>query len=241
MVKTGADIYEFLAPTYQSICESRARYIAAVNQHCIELLSQSRNWLDVGSGDGARVRDIISQVRIENIVCIEPSRAMADLCAENVPEGEVYNRYLDVLFSNNHLNHFDCVTALWNVLGHVPSAGERRKFVDHVRTALRPGGIFLLDVNNRHNGQAYGFFRCLSRYLLDRFCFRESNGDATYTLTVNGKSERCQGHIFTAEELVDLFPRDKWASVEICYIHYRSGKRVNTRFQGQILVKAIAL
>mgnify|MGYP003333537531 CR=1 FL=1 len=240
-MRTGAEIYDFVAPNYQFMRESRAPYIAAINSHCIKILRGCKNWLDVGSGDGARVRDILGHVSLAEVVCIEPSRAMADLCAENVTNGKVLNRYLDTSFSSEYHERFDCVTALWNVMGHLQTGVQRKEFIDQARTTLKSGGTLFLDVNNRHNGKAYGFFRCLFRYLLDRICFRESRGDAVYSVTVNGKSEWCSGHIFSTEEVVQLFPSKQWRKVEIQYLDYQSGKKVASRFFGQIVIRAIAL
>ena len=62
------------------------------------------------------MREILERTGDREVVCIEPSKAMAHLCADNVKKGEVLNRYLDQQFSENYGGQFECVTALWNVL-----------------------------------------------------------------------------------------------------------------------------
>ena len=220
--------------------EHRKNYIRAVNERCIERLADCSTWLDVGSGDGARVREILERTGDREVVCIEPSKAMAHLCADNVKKGEVLNRYLDQQFSENYGGQFECVTALWNVLGHFATGRDRREFINNVRNVLGSGGTLLLDVNNRHNGKAYGFIRSRFRYFRDLLWFCESSGDAVYSVKVGNRAELCCGHIFTTEELLDLFPADDWACLEVEYIDYQSGEAATDRFSGQILIRATA-
>lgn len=239
-MKIGADIYDFLAPKYGALRDSRKAYIAGVNKRCTPVLTNCSTWLDIGSGDGARVRDISSEVDVPTIVCIEPSRAMADLCSIAVTSGKVLNRYFDEAFVNGSPKYFECVTALWNVLGHIPSVGGRREFVHNASQVLTSGGTFLFDVNNRHNGRAYGAIRSRLRFLRDKISFDEARGDAVYPVVVGKKSELCKGHLFTYEEVVGLFDPKDWASVEVQYVDYQSGEQVNSRFWGQISVRAVA-
>ena len=117
---------------------------------------------------------------------------------------------------------------------------DRREFINNVRNVLGSGGTLLLDVNNRHNGKAYGFIRSRFRYFRDLLWFCESSGDAVYSVKVGNRAELCCGHIFTTEELLDLFPADDWACLEVEYIDYQSGEAAKDRFSGQILIQATA-
>ena len=51
--------------------------------------------------------------------------------------------------------HYDAVAFLY-AFGHIPTLEERRKSLNKVRDALRPGGRFYFDVFNADNPNEWG-------------------------------------------------------------------------------------
>jgi len=187
--------YDAIAPHYEEYSSKRQAYLDAVDELVIANLSPETRLLDIGSGDGRRLAKIKTRAGLSEIVAVEPSAEMAGICEQKVgiPVYQEFGENIDQL----DIGQFDVTTALWNILGHIPSSRSRQQTLLNIRSKLKPGGKLILDVNNRHNALAYGYWTVLQRVLVDAINFKESRGDAQYKWEIGGVSFDAHGHLFT--------------------------------------------
>ena len=167
MVKTNQEIaveaYNLIAQEYNNISLKNKKYIDSINTFIKDYI-KCKKIIDIGSGDGKRIHNLFIESKADELVCIEPSRVM-------------YNelkKYSDIrsfnIFGQEKISgfdaYFDVATSLWNVLGHVADKDDLDKTLRNIRDYLKPGGIFILDVNNRLNGVSYGFNKETDVFLL---------------------------------------------------------------------------
>lgn len=227
--------YDAIAPLYAEYSARYRAYLDAVDELVIGRLSAGARLLDLGSGDGRRLGKIAGRCRLNDVVCVEPSAEMAVLCRRNTgfPVHSLSGEELDRLPETG----FDAVTALWNVLGHMPDSASRLKALVHIRAKLAPGGSAMLDVNNRHNQRSYGRLNVWKRRLVDAISFDEKRGDARFEWRIGDQSFPASGHLFTPAEIEDLFGRAGLAVAERLSVDYRTGAISLSRFDGQLFFR----
>jgi SAM-dependent methyltransferase len=132
---------------------------------------------------------------------------------------------------------FDVITALWNVLGHVPD-NQRAAALAVVSRHLRFGGRFMFDVNNRYNARAYGEKIVAANRKADES--GEASGDVTALHEVQGTTFATVGYVFHPDEIdrliddiPDLHIQDK------LFIDYSTGETVASAGEGQIFYEVV--
>jgi SAM-dependent methyltransferase len=227
--------YDAIAPLYAEYSARYRAYLDAVDELVIERMESGARLLDLGSGDGRRLGKIAGRCRLSDVVCVEPSAEMAALCRQNTgfPVHSLSGEDLDRLPEAG----FDVVTALWNVLGHMPDSASRLEALVHIKAKLAPGGNVMLDVNNRHNRRSYGRLNVWKRRVVDSIAFDEKRGDARFEWRIGDQSFPASGHLFTPAEIEDLFRKAGLAVAERLSVDYRSGAISVSRFDGQLFFR----
>lgn len=225
------EAYNAIAPIYGEYSKGRQAYLDAVDGLVMGRLTAGMRLLDVGAGDGRRLEKIRSTVGLKHFVAVEPSPGMARICRERTgaPVHEVFAEKLDGV----DMGSFDAVTALWNVFGHISPPG-RLPALRNLAGKLNPGGMVMLDVNNRHNAAAYGWLKVSGRVVVDALAFREDRGDAAYEWKIGGQSFKSSGHLFTPGEIEGLFARAGLKVRERLSLDYATGAVSRSRFRGQL-------
>lgn len=224
--------YDAIAPMYAEYSSGKQAYLNAVDDIVIKNLKPSDRLLDIGAGDGRRLAKIKSAVGIKDAIAIEPSPEMAKICekAANVTVHRVFAEKIDTL----DIGKFNAVTALWNVFGHVGNSEMRLKALKNIAVKLEDDGVFILDVNNRHNASAYGKWNVFLRVLVDSFNFKESRGDVTYDWKIGADVVKSRGHLFTPSEIESLFTKAGLRIVSNFSVNYLTGKIFNSKYRGQL-------
>ena len=226
------DAYDAIAPLYEEYSSKKSAYLNAVDELVIKRLKPSDRLLDIGAGDGRRLAKIKSSVGIKDAVAIEPSSEMAKICeqAAQVPVHQVFAEKINEL----DIGEFNVVTALWNVFGHIPNSDARLKSLQNIAEKMDKDGILILDVNNRHNAPAYGFFKVFCRTILDTLDFKESRGDATYDWKIGDQTFKSRGHLFTPNEIEDLFSKSGLSIESRFSLNYSTGEISKSKYKGQL-------
>jgi len=224
--------YDAIAPHYEEYSSKRQAYLDAVDELVIANLSPETRLLDIGSGDGRRLAKIKTRAGLSEIVAVEPSAEMAGICEQKVgiPVYQEFGENIDQL----DIGQFDVTTALWNILGHIPSSRSRQQTLLNIRSKLKPGGKLILDVNNRHNALAYGYWTVLQRVLVDAINFKESRGDAQYKWEIGGVSFDAHGHLFTPGEVEKLFDVAGLKVLNRYSVNYDNGAVSGSKYRGQL-------
>jgi len=224
--------YDAIAPHYAEYSSKRGAYLDAIDRLVVARLRAEHRWLDVGCGDGRRLAKIRSDAGVADVVAVEPSAEMARICHERTGI-EVHRAVAEDLASLD-MGTFDRITALWNIFGHIGGSALRITALRAMRAKLRPGGLIMLDVNNRHNASAYGRMRVCWRRVIDAIAFRESRGDATYDWKIGDQVFQGSGHLFTPGEMAGLFAQAGLVIQERCSVHYATGVVSPSPFAGQL-------
>ena len=224
--------YDAIAPVYAEYSEKYQRYLSAIEALVCARLKPGMRLLDVGSGDGRRLNNICTQLALRDVVSVEPSAQMAALCRKNTGF-TVYETFADKVAELNEAP-FDAITALWNVFGHMPDSAVRLSALGAMLSKLKPGGIMMLDVNNRHNQLAYGRWNVFKRRVIDALAFDEKRGDAHYEWKIGNQSFPASGHLFTPAEMSGLFERTGLRVMERFSVHYATGDVSTSAHNGQL-------
>lgn len=224
--------YDAIAPLYAEYSEKYQNYLNAVDQLVIDRLSPGLRLLDVGSGDGRRLKKITDHHHLTNVVSIEPSTEMAALCRKQTGF-PVHQLCGDALGSLDEAP-FDAITALWNVFGHMGDSALRLQTLRFMAHKLKPSGLIMLDVNNRHNQLAYGRKNVFKRRIIDALNFNEKRGDAHYEWKIAGQSFPASGHLFTPAEMQRLFTQAGLKVAERWSVNYATGEVSASPFNGQL-------
>ncbi|MFO0388295.1 MAG: class I SAM-dependent methyltransferase [Alphaproteobacteria bacterium] len=224
--------YDAIAPSYAEYSSTRQAYLDAVDQLVIEHLKPSARLLDIGSGDGRRLKKITSHHKLTDVVAIEPSENMATICRQST--GFTVHPICGDSLNNLDEKPFDVITVLWNVFGHMPDSSVRLKTLQAMAKKLKPDGIVMLDVNNRHNQLSYGRWNVLKRRIIDAVAFDEKRGDAHYEWKIGDKSFPASGHLFTPAEMQKLFNNAGFKVEKRWSVNYATGAISASPFNGQL-------
>jgi SAM-dependent methyltransferase len=253
--------YDRLAAHYADLSHLREAYLRGVEREIISRIPKgSRSLLDLGAGDGTRALRIASQVGIERVVLVEPSKEMAGRSGELAELWPV--RAEDLALDAAEKNHracgpwtdegvrphttgpntshpradaerFDAITCLWNVLGHIPRDEKRLRAFTAIARLLAPQGRFFLDVNHRYNLRSYGILPTGARWIRDALSPGENNGDVLAEWSDAGIST--YGHVFTHREIMRLAAAAGLELEERLVIDYEDGRIRCFAFQGNLL------
>lgn len=228
------NVYDQVAPVYAEYASKRKEYINSIDQLVIDSLNSNMRLLDIGAGDGIRLSKILDITKIKNAMAIEPSLEMAKLCKLNA-DVEVKQSLIENIDIAD-MGTFDAITALWNVLGHIPS-NSRVKSLKLMAKLLSPDGIIMLDVNNRHNAASYGKLKIFWRKVIDTINFKESRGDSYYNWHIGKLKIPSYGHLFIYSELMNLFNQANLIVEDFIAVNYINGNLSNNKTQGQLFFR----
>ena len=226
--------YDEISRDYEDYSSKKSKYLSAIEELIVSELKNVDSIIDIGTGDGRRFKKILKKLGKTEHLAVEPSSKMVEICRERkipVIQGSFsdLNEKIDMQFS--------AALALWNVLGHVETQALRIDALRQVYDLLPIDGIFICDINNRHNMMAYGYLTVFGRILLDRIFFDETRGDASYTWEINGKRFASRGHLFTPEEAEQTFIKSGFSVEQRWTVNYKSGKIKNNKYLGQLVYK----
>jgi SAM-dependent methyltransferase len=220
--------YEQIAPVFARIAEKRRPYLDSVDRLVIsQIPTGSRSLLDVGSGDGRRVRQIAQARDIAQLVLLEPSVAMqrGDATVRTMRAEELH--LIDA--------EFDAVTCLWNVLGHIFPATGRLEVLHQFSRLVSPQGRIFVDVHHRYNVRHHGAIPTALRYLRDRLWWNQTNGDVVVAWDVEQVRCMTRGHVFTHREFRSL-ARLAGLNIENRFVvDYATGERRRWSIEGHLL------
>ncbi len=232
---SAIDPYDLLADEYRDFCSGKSSYFEAVDRFILARFPAApTRLLDVGAGDGFRAMALARAKGVDHVVLCEPSVEMAARCRGQNPT-EVWNLRAEELPALAAEQHFDVITCLWNVLGHVGGRSARIEALERMKNLLRPEGVICLDVNNRHNAAAYGRWRILYRRVIDALAPDDRRGDAVFDWKIKSRVIRATGHLFSPRELEGLIAQSGLLIRERGVINYQTGEVRSSPFQGQLV------
>tara|TARA_Y100001954_G_C15829065_1_gene613928 strand:- start:14108 stop:14827 length:720 start_codon:yes stop_codon:yes gene_type:complete len=226
--------YNTLCSSYSSISLSRNAYCSSIDKLVLNYAGGTE-YLDIGSATGARLDNLRKSLNLPYVYSIEPSLDMYDKLRSysNIRPYHLSAQQYVPEFDQK----FDCVTALWNVFGHIPSESLLHQSLTNIRKYMKPHSVLLFDVNNRHNYSSYGV-KALFRSTLDYFDFRRERGDTTIFLSQNNQKIPLYGHLFAISEVKTMLSQSGFSIKNIHYVNYNTGRVCSSRFLGQIFVCA---
>lgn len=227
------NMYNRLAPFYREYSIGRSRYIKAVDRILRqELTSKRRSLLDLGTGDGERIKNALKGHlhKFNKIYLVENSSNMIKQI-KTVPPMEIINK--DFSAKNFSLKEkFDCVTCLWNVLGHIPEKNVLTALTN-IKEHLSPTGVAIIDINNRQNIKQYGW-RAVRNFIKDTFCYKFRNGNIDFLLDVHNNKVPASVHLFSKKEFETLLEKSGLAIQYCHFINYQNGHIEKNSFAGQL-------
>lgn len=224
--------YDAIAPLYADYSEKYTRYLESVDTLMAARMPASASLMDVGSGDGRRLKKLIDATQPKHVIAIEPSSEMAALC-EKTTGVTVHPLCADQLHTIADTD-FTVITAMWNVFGHMQDSAARIEALKQMRAKLADDGIIMLDVNNRHNQRAYGVWNVMKRRIVDALAFDETRGDAYYDWQIGEQSFPSSGHLFTPAEMNTLFTASGLSVRERLSVNYHTGETSTSPHNGQL-------
>lgn len=232
MNKITSGIYDSLAPYYQQYSKKRSVYLNVINKLVLENIPKgAKSLLDVGAGDGTRGVSIAQKSKIKTIVLSDISYEMIKMC-KRLDVSEVWHTKAEDLPQKNI--RFDVILCLWNVLGHIDNETKRIQALKKMFLLLSPKGKIFLDVNNRYNAEAYGWFRVIKNLLIDRLFWNNNKGDVQFFWTVRHKKISAKGHFFSPGEIADLIFKAKLKIRRRYIVDYNNGEITPSIFNGQL-------
>jgi SAM-dependent methyltransferase len=186
------------------------------------------------SSEGAPFVSPVSQVTTENNRVPEGRHMTDPRASADSAHVEIWPIRAEDLTAKHLTEHFDVVTCLWNVLGHI-SAENRQRTLGAVAQLLCANGKFFLDVNHRYNLRAYGFLPTCARWIRDHLFGNESNGDVVAKWNVDDLTITTYGHVFTHREIARLAAAAGLELEERIVIDYENGGIRQYAFQGNLL------
>lgn len=224
----SSDYYDKLGKSFQNISQKRACYLKEIDS-LVALSSKSADpidLLDIGTGDGIRLNQLLPTLNINSVTVIEPSIVLCEEAKKYLPQAIFEN--CDFSEANVSSNGYSHIYALWNVLGHV---NDINGFFSKISQCLKPGGVFIFDVNNRYNITNYGFFAVAKNILKDIF---KVNNRGFYDLKIDGNLSSV--YIYTESELKGVINNAGLVLDVLNYLNYETGKRVRSQWGGQLFM-----
>ncbi len=220
--------YSQIAPQFQAISEQRKSYLEAVESRiAANIPTEARTLLDVGAGDGTRARRIAQATGITHLTLLEPAEGMRSAAQ---PGEEILTIRAESLHTLAN-RHFDAITCLWNVLGHIFPAEARLETLRQFRRLTAPNGRIFIDVNHRYNIRHYGLIPTIPRFLKDLLNPNETNGD----VKVTWQTCSTQGHVFTHCEFAALTRRANLKIERRQTLDYETGQLRRFALEGHLL------
>lgn len=234
------EAYNAIAKNYDAYSQKYLEYLNSIDDYVISCIEPGSSVLDLGCGDGRRLKKIMSACNIDKATAIDGSDKMLQVLRKRFIDTsyniQTYQTFLEKI-GTLKLNKFDCIIMLWNVLGHVNGVNERVKLLRNIYNLLKDDGFVLLDVNNRHNAKSYGLSRVFWRRIIDTIKFKPERGDTNFDWHINGADIPVKGHLFIRSELENMISAAGLKVVDFMTVNYKDGSVSKNTFHGQLLYK----
>lgn len=231
MLPSSNEIYKNLAPFYRTYSSKKQVYLNSVDRQIISYISDGITLLDLGTGDGVRILNLIqkSKKKLKNITLVDNCSEMLNGLKRNTLIAVKKQDFSDKKFMLN--SKYDLITSLWNVLGHVNKSSVLQA-LKNMAKHLKKDGIIIIDINNRYNYKQYGI-NAIKNYLLDKIR-KVQTGDITFEFSCGGKKIPSFVHLFSQSEIEELFKKSGLEIKKKFYINYQTGKLEKNQFSGQL-------
>ena len=103
----------------------------------------------------------------------------------------------------------------------------------NIKNAIKPDGVVILDVNNRHNVFQYGW-KAIKNIIKDCFIHNFENGDIKFNISLDSHNIPSCVHIFTKYEIEKLVNAAGFEIKSTFYINYANGGFENSPLFGQL-------
>jgi 2-polyprenyl-3-methyl-5-hydroxy-6-metoxy-1,4-benzoquinol methylase len=224
--------YDHLAPEFPAFCKRRELYLRAVErQIVIRIPGDAQSLLDIGAADGTRAMRIAAGAKIARVVLVEPSPGMLSAAPNATELWRMKGENLDPEVINER---FDVITCLWNVLGHVLSAGRLRVLKAAAQLLSAHGKIFV-DVNHRYNARSYGLLATCARWTKDTMNRTSQTGDVTVAWNLGTKNISTYGHVFRHREIMRLADTAGLELEQRIIVDYQDGSLHRLSWCGNLL------
>jgi 2-polyprenyl-3-methyl-5-hydroxy-6-metoxy-1,4-benzoquinol methylase len=167
---------------------------------------------------------------LRRVVLSEPSTGMRAQCPPGI---EIWPYSASEI--PDHGLHFDVITCLWNVLGHLEGPQQRAFALAQFRRMLAPQGMVFLDVTHRYNAESYGWNMTLFRMVGDFFLRSEKRGDVPVSWKAGKQIIRTTGHVFTHHEIKRLVSSAGLKILRRWIVSYETGRESKLPFRGHLL------
>lgn len=236
---TSIDFYNAVSRQYPAYVLKRINYIRAVDAFISDQTRNSKDMLDVGSGDGQRAIALAEKMGIRQVILLDNSPLMCQISERQ--HSNISKRVIlaDITqLKKDFRGKYDIITCLWNVFGHINSEEKRIHALRTMRAKLKNSGAIYFDVNNRYNFKAYRF-NALKNIIGDLFHPRGTKGNFPLSFTVNGVEAKTTVHVFSPEEVRRMIHAAGLRISQVAYINYETGARERNWLGGQLVLRVI--
>ena len=231
--------YDAISATYDVVSEERRAYINGVNNLIVgELLRHDiRGFTDIGCGNGTRT---ITIAKAANSAPqgLDSSPRMVEQAVRRGVAAQVGDISQLTTIPSDLLSAQSAVLCLWNVLGHIATPQSRQLAVNNMSSLLRPGGLLMIDVNNRYNSATYTKNAATKNVLADVMHPTKTHGDFVTTKQTPEGGVTTSTHIFSPQELVAGIVRSGLSLKKLLFVDYDNGSVKHSPFKGQIFAVA---
>lgn len=219
-----SDYYTHAGETLKDKSVTRSAFLASVDHLVSVSLRDGDRLLDVGSGDGRRIRGLTNNHDIQ-ITFLEPSDLAKMIKPTQTNETLIQDNFENANFSPG--NKFDVITMLWNVLGHTY---EPNVLIQKAFDLLEEGGKLMLDVNNFFNIKEYGV-----RSVWANLRFAQK-GFASFEL----KADQFEASVklFSPLYIRRALRSSGFRSIKSIYVNYENGQHERNFMSGQLFLLA---
>ena len=224
-----SDFYSELSGSWTNTLASRSKFLSTIDGLIRHELENSTSILDIGSGDGSRIRNTAGG-KVQRLVMVEPSDLSKHVKQLDLTREVLITEPFETADFTD-FGTFDAITLTWNVLGHVYDPIEVLK---KARALVNPGGKIALDVNNFLNISEYGFFAVSKNLLGGAKTYR------TFRISKPGAGNQIDVRLFSKKVVKQLLSSSGFEDSHIRFVNYSSGKAVRSQFRGQIFAVAKA-
>lgn len=211
--------YNHIGPLYSAASKARSRYIKAIDAIVITAAGDRdiNKWLDIGTGNGARLATLMKEISASEIICLEPSAYMFNEASQILDHKcTLINQTLSQ-YSSEHNEQFSFVTALWNVIGHSEDPAE---FIRDAYGFLDGDGVLIFDANNRYNISQYGLLSVIRNIILD---FLGLSSKGIFMLKASNDDIFTRVYIASPYEILAACKNLNSTNFKISYVNYVTG------------------
>lgn len=219
--------YNQVNSSYDDISFKKVEYLRAIDflilQHIVKL--EKICLVDIGSGNGRRLKKILKNISFEKLLLIEQSLGFVKILKENFNPEEIFHG--DVVNFQKKSGEFNIALCLWNVIAH---ADNPKTFLKAIHSLLDKNGTFIFDINNRFNIKEYGLKNVLTNFIKSKIF----SNSGLFILNTNGIKTKV--YIYNLSEIKLLLKEAGFAIDFVKYVNYKTGVIEKNQYSGQMLL-----